>query len=91
MDHNMVFSYNYVKQKKGGGKNKCTSVAGHFDGHASAVEQYRRHRLIWHVQGYPGSHWMPSLLLLAPYRPSGHQGNSKQNDDENIHLLCWPF
>jgi hypothetical protein len=32
-------------------KNKCTSVVGHFDGHASALEQYR-----WH---HPmRCHWM---------------------------------
>jgi hypothetical protein len=41
--------------------NKCTSSAGHFDGHSGALEQYRWHRLMRHVQGYSGSHWMPPL------------------------------
>jgi hypothetical protein len=41
--------------------NKCTSFAGHFDGHSGAPEQYRWHRPMRHVQGYSGSHWtLPS-------------------------------
>jgi hypothetical protein len=51
-------------------KNKCTSVPGHFDGHASTLEQYIRHCLMRHVQGYLGSHWTPSLgnylLCITP-------------------------
>jgi hypothetical protein len=37
--------------------NECTLSAGRFDGHGGAPEQYRRHRLMQHVQGYSGSHW----------------------------------
>ncbi len=66
----MVFSYDYGKQKKGATKNKSTSVAGHFDDHVSALEEYRWHCLMRHVQGYRGSHWTPPLgaylLLIAP-------------------------
>jgi hypothetical protein len=29
--------------------------------------------------------------LLAPYPPSGRQGNSKQNNDKKMDQLCWPF
>jgi hypothetical protein len=39
--------------------NKCTSLAGHFDGHGDALEQYRWHFPMRHVQGYSGSHWTP--------------------------------
>jgi hypothetical protein len=50
--------------------NKCTLSAGHFDGHGDAPEQYRRHCLMQHVQGYTGSHWTPPLgnylLCIAP-------------------------
>jgi hypothetical protein len=50
--------------------NKCTSSAGHFDGHGSAPEQYTWHRPMQHVQGYSGSHWTPPLgnysLRIAP-------------------------
>ncbi len=50
--------------------NKCTSSAGHFDGHGSVPEQYRWHCPMRHVQGYSGSHWMPPsgnyLLQIAP-------------------------
>jgi hypothetical protein len=50
--------------------NKRTSSAGHLDGHGGALEQYRRHRPMRHVQGYSGSHWTPALgdysLRIAP-------------------------
>jgi hypothetical protein len=50
--------------------NKCTSSDGRFDGHGGALEQYRQHRLMRHVQGYFGSHWMlplgDYLLRIAP-------------------------
>jgi hypothetical protein len=50
--------------------NKCTSFAGCFDGHGGAPEQYRQHCLMWHVQGYFGSHWTPPSgnysLCIAP-------------------------
>jgi hypothetical protein len=40
-------------------KSKCTSIAARFEGLADVPEQYRRHCLMRHVQGYLGSHWMP--------------------------------
>jgi hypothetical protein len=50
--------------------NECTSSAGHFDGHGGAPEQYRRHCLMRHVQGYSGSHWTLAsgnyLLRITP-------------------------
>ncbi len=50
--------------------NKCTSSAGHFDGHDSALERYRWHCPMRHVHGYSGSHWTPAsgdyLLRIAP-------------------------
>jgi hypothetical protein len=50
--------------------NKCTLSAGRLDGHGGAPEQYRWHRLMWHVQGYSGSHWMLASgdysLRIAP-------------------------
>jgi hypothetical protein len=50
--------------------NKCTSSAGRFDSHSNALEQYRQHRPMQHVQGYSGSHWKPAsgdyLLRIAP-------------------------
>jgi hypothetical protein len=46
--------------------NKCTSLAGRFDGHGGAPEQYPMR----HVQGYSRSHWMPASgnysLRIAP-------------------------
>jgi hypothetical protein len=59
--------------------NKITSSAGNFDGLGGAPEQYRRHRLMRHVQGYSGSHWTPALgnylLRIAPVatRATGKQ------------------
>ncbi len=50
--------------------NKCTSSASRFDGHSSALEQYRGHPPMGHVQGYSESHWTPAsgnyLLRIAP-------------------------
>jgi hypothetical protein len=50
--------------------NKCNLSAGRFDGHGGVPEQYRWHRPMRHVQGYSGSHWMPTsgdyLLRIAP-------------------------
>jgi hypothetical protein len=50
--------------------NKCTSAAGHFDGHVDAMEQYTQHRLMQHVQANNQSHWMPPSgnysLRIAP-------------------------
>jgi hypothetical protein len=36
--------------------NECTSVAGHFDCHGSAMVKYREHRLMKEVQGFHKSH-----------------------------------
>jgi len=50
--------------------NKCTSIAGHFDGHDSAPVPYGAHLPMQHDQGFAGSHWMPPLgdysLHIAP-------------------------
>jgi hypothetical protein len=50
--------------------NKCTLSADRFDGHGGALEQYRQHCPMRHVQGYSGSHWTPAsgnyLLRIAP-------------------------
>jgi len=51
-------------------KNECTSVAGHFDGHAEALMQYMRHCPMKHNQGFARSHWTPPSgdysLHIAP-------------------------
>jgi hypothetical protein len=50
--------------------NECTLSVGHFDGQGSAPEQFRRHCLMRHVQGYSGSHWTLPLgnysLCITP-------------------------
>jgi hypothetical protein len=50
--------------------NKCTSIAGHFDGHADALEQCAQHCLVLHVLGYTRHLWtLPlgkNLLCIAP-------------------------
>jgi hypothetical protein len=70
IDHNLVLGYDYSKQKKAVGANKCTLSAGHFDGLGGAPEQYRWHQPMQHVQGYSGSHWTPAsggyLLRITP-------------------------
>ena len=60
----------YIHTNEATMTNECTLYAGRFDGHGGAPEQYRRHRLMRHVQGYSGSHWMPASgnysLRIAP-------------------------
>jgi hypothetical protein len=60
----------YIDTNEATMMNECTLSAGRFDGHGGALEQYRRHRLMWYVQGYSGSHWMLALgdylLRIAP-------------------------
>jgi hypothetical protein len=50
--------------------NKCTSIVARFEGLADALEQYRWHRPMRHVQGYSKSHWMLASgnysLRIAP-------------------------
>ena len=41
--------------------NKCTSIAGHFDGQEVAFEQCMRHCPMEEIQGFSGSHWTPPL------------------------------
>jgi hypothetical protein len=48
----------YYHTNKATMTNKCTSSAGHFDGHGGVPEQYKWHHPMQHVQGYSGSHWM---------------------------------
>ncbi len=73
-------------------RNKCTSFAGHFDGHANAWVLCCSDCLMQHG---PGLHWKhldnAIMQLLAPYCPSGRLGNSKQNSNLKIHILCWPI
>jgi hypothetical protein len=71
--------------------SKCTSSAGHdFDGHGGAPEQYKWHRLMQHVQGYPeatGRRLLEEcnpvvlvlvLMLVLVGRPSaGARGSNK--------------
>ncbi len=66
----MVLSYNYPKQKKAAVTNKCTSIAGHFNGHVEALKQFMWHHPMWDVEGRIGSHWTPPSgdysLRIAP-------------------------
>jgi hypothetical protein len=59
--------------------NKCTLSAGSFDGHGGALEQYRQHRLMRHIQGYSRSHWMPPLGdYLLRITPAATRATGKQ-------------
>jgi hypothetical protein len=59
--------------------NICTSVVACFEGLADAPEQYRWHRLMRHVQGYSGSHWMPALgNYLLRITPAATRATGKQ-------------
>jgi hypothetical protein len=49
---------------------QMTSSVSRFDNHGGVLEQFRRHRPMWNVQGYSGSHWTPAsgdyLLYITP-------------------------
>jgi hypothetical protein len=70
----------------------CSSVIGHFNGHGVPPVQYKVHL---HDAACPGLLRKPLDApigqLLAPYHPSGCQGNSKQNKDEKMYQKDWPF
>jgi hypothetical protein len=72
--------------------NKCTSDVGHFDGHGGVPEQYRWHCPMWHVQGCPGSHWMPPSgnyllrIVAAAARVTGKQTTINKYTKRNGHL-----
>ena len=61
--------------------NKCTSIAGHFDGHAEALKQFMWHHRMDDVR-CPGPYRKPLDAaigrLLAPHCSRGCQGDSKQ-------------
>ncbi len=72
--------------------NECTLSAGHFDGHGGVPEQYRWHCLMWHFQGYSGSHWtLPSGNYLLCIAPVAARATGKQTTIKKIHLKRWPF
>jgi hypothetical protein len=63
--------------------NKCTSSAGCFDGHSGAPEQYRRHFLMQHVQGYSrratGCCHRVTTCYVLPQRLLGQQANKQKS------------
>jgi hypothetical protein len=69
----------YYDKNKATMMNECTSSTGRFDGHGCVPEQYRRHCLMRHVQGYSGNHLTPAsgdyLIRIAPVaaRATGKQ------------------
>jgi hypothetical protein len=69
----------YIDIHKAMMMNKCTSFAGHFDGHDGAMEQYRQHPPMWHVQGYSGNHWTPASSNYLPHiAPAATRATGKQ-------------
>jgi hypothetical protein len=66
----MVFHLHLQQTKKATATNKCTSVAGHFNGHASTLKQYTWHCLIKQILGHTRCPWTLPLvdysLHIAP-------------------------
>jgi hypothetical protein len=68
--------------------NKCTSIAGHFDGHVEALKQYMRHCPMQHVQGYTGSHWMlPSGNYSLRIAPAAARATANKTTMQNAPTL----
>jgi hypothetical protein len=59
-----------VSSKISAATSKCSSFAGHFDGHVEALKQSTWHCLMQHAQSFIRSHWTPPsgdyLLCIAP-------------------------
>jgi hypothetical protein len=72
-NYNIFLGYDYSNRKR-----RCTSVTGHFDGHADALEKYGVHHPIQHDQGFAGSHWTPPS---GDYYPGSRQGDNQQNNN----------
>jgi hypothetical protein len=66
----MVFHLRLQQPKKATATNKCTSIAGRFDGHVDALKQCTQHRLMQKIQGQTRCPWTPPsgiyLLSIAP-------------------------
>jgi hypothetical protein len=59
--------------------SKCTSIAGHFDGHVDPLKQFKWHLPMQHVQGYTRSHWtLPLGNYLLCIAPAATRATSKQ-------------
>jgi hypothetical protein len=75
----------YYDTKEATMTNKCTSSTSRFDPHGGALEQYRWHCLMQHVQGYSGSHWTPASgdyslrITPAAARATGKQTTINKN------------
>ena len=68
--------------------NKFTSVAGHSDGHADALEQHGAHHLIQHDQGFTGSHWtLPSGDYLLHIAPAAARATINKTTMQNVPTL----
>jgi hypothetical protein len=66
--------------------SKYSSILDHFGSHGGVPEQYRRHCLMQHVQGYPGSHWTLPLgdysLSIAPAAASSTANDMTTKKDQ---------
>ena len=68
--------------------NKFTSVAGHSDGHADALEQHGAHHLIQHDQGFTGSHWtLPSGDYLLHIAQAAARATINKTTMQNVPTL----
>jgi hypothetical protein len=86
------FIYIYSKQKKAIATNKCTSVAGRFDGHVDALKQYMQLCPLKQIQGRTRFTWTPRLFNYSLHIASAAtSGNRQANNDEKMHFLYWSF
>ena len=71
--------------------NKYTSIAGHFDGRADALEQNRMHRPIQDDQGFTGSHWTPPSGDYSLHIALAAAGATINKTTMKMYPLCWLF
>ncbi len=79
IDYYMVFHLWLQQTKKATVINKCTSIAGRFDGHADALKWYIQHCPMKQIQGHTICPWMlPLVNYLLRIAPVAARAPGKQ-------------
>ncbi len=91
IDYNMIFSYSYCQWQNQQWQTNAPSQPAVLM--ATVVRRSNTDGIVW---------WSMSTATLevtgcrhrattCSVRPSGHQGDNQQNNNQTIHPLCWPI
>ncbi len=72
----------------GGGGEKCTSTAGHFDGHGGVQVPYGAHLPMQYDQGFTGSHWtLPFGINSLRIAPAAARAKANETTMQHVPTL----